>query len=263
MPPLRLAVLEADTPVPRTDQTYHGYLGVFRHLFSRAAAPAPLDDLLVLTGHDVVCDGRLRPGSPAYPSLDDVDALLITGSKHNAFDDDAWILRLVAFVRAALEHPRGIKVVGICFGHQVIARALGTPVGRSDRGWEVSVTETRLTPLGRSVFFGSSAAEAGADRDTLSLQQMHRDQVLGLPEGAQLLASTDVCPNHGFLIPGRVITVQGHPEFTADIMREILDLRRGKGIFPDDVYDDGIQRNGDHHDGVLVAKAMLRFLQQS
>ncbi|KAL1836506.1 hypothetical protein VTJ49DRAFT_5064 [Mycothermus thermophilus] len=268
--PLRLAILEADTPVPLTHAHYHGYLGVFRHLFTRAASPTPLDSIITLTGHDVVSNGHARPNSPAYPSLDDVDAILITGSKHTAFADDEWVVRLVDFVRSALEHPRRIKIVGICFGHQIVARALGTEVGRSDAGWEVSVTETKLTPLGKSVFFGSpsssssssSSSEVSTNRDTLSIQQMHRDQVLGLPEGAQLLASTDVCPNHGFLIPGRVITVQGHPEFTADIMREILDLRHEAGIFPDDVYASGVERNGDHHDGVLVARAILRFLQE-
>ncbi len=89
---------------------------------------------------------------------------------------------------------------------------------------------------------------------------MHRDQVFGLPEGAELLASTPACPNHGFLIPGRVITVQGHPEFTADIMREILDLRHGTGLFSDDLYQAAVARNGDHHDGVLIAQVFLKFL---
>ena len=87
MPPLRLAILEADTPVPAANDKYKGYFGVFKHLFARAVSPAPLESALALTGHDVVHN----PDS-SYPSLDDVDAILITGSKYNAFDDDDWIV---------------------------------------------------------------------------------------------------------------------------------------------------------------------------
>jgi hypothetical protein len=148
MPPLRLAILEADTPVPAANEKYGGYFGVFKHLFSRAVSPAHLESELTLTGHDVVHN----PDS-AYPSLDDVDAILITGSKFNAFDDDAWILTLVEFVRKALVHER-VRVVGICFGHQIVARVMGTLVARSDQGWELSVTETRLTERGKELFPG-------------------------------------------------------------------------------------------------------------
>ena len=149
MPPLRLAILEADTPVPAAHARYHGYFGVFSHLLARAVAPAPLTSVLDLTGHDVVAN----PSPSAYPALDAIDAILITGSKHNAFDDDPWIIALVEYVHRVLAHGR-VRVVGVCFGHQIVARALGVAVGRCDAGWEVSVTETRLTEKGREVFGG-------------------------------------------------------------------------------------------------------------
>lgn len=91
---------------------------------------------------------------------------------------------------------------------------------------------------------------------------MHRDQVFGVPPGAEVLASTDKCPNHGFLLPGRAITVQGHPEFTADIMEELLELRHESGLFADDLYQSGKERNGGHHDGIFMAQAFLKFLQE-
>ncbi|KAL2132653.1 hypothetical protein VTI74DRAFT_3558 [Chaetomium olivicolor] len=244
---LRLAILEADTPVPRANARYNGYFGVFRHLLSRAVAPSPLESVLTLSGHDVV-----HNPSTAYPSLDSVDAVLISGSKYNAFDDDEWIVTLVEYVRKALLDGR-VRVIGVCFGHQIVARAMGALVKRSDRGWEVSVVETRLTEKGREVFGG---------RETLKIQQMHRDQVFSVPAGAELLASTDKCPNHGFLVPKKVITVQGHPEFTEDIMREILELRHESGLLTDEVYQSGMERNGDHHDGVFMAQVFVRFLQE-
>jgi GMP synthase-like glutamine amidotransferase len=93
------------------------------------------------------------------------------------------------------------------------------------------------------------------------IQQLHRDQVFGLPAGAELLAETDKCPNHGFVIPKRVITVQGHPEYAADIMAEVLELRHESGLFTDELYQSGKARNSDHHDGVLMAQVFLKFLR--
>jgi hypothetical protein len=90
---------------------------------------------------------------------------------------------------------------------------------------------------------------------------MHRDQAFGVPPNATLLASTPLCPNHGFLIPSRLITVQGHPEFTPDIMQEILQTRHATGLFSDEVYESGMARRSDNHDGVLMARAFLKFLR--
>jgi hypothetical protein len=91
---------------------------------------------------------------------------------------------------------------------------------------------------------------------------MHRDQAFGVPPGATLLASSTKCPNHGFLLPGHVITVQGHPEFSSDIIQEILEARHATGLFTDDVYQSGMARRSDPHDGVLMARAFLKFLQE-
>ena len=90
---------------------------------------------------------------------------------------------------------------------------------------------------------------------------MHQDQVYGIPAGSHLLASTEKCPNHGFVIPGRAITVQGHPEFTEDIMRELLELRHESGLFSDEIFSNGMRRNADDHDGVFMAKGFIKFLQ--
>lgn len=264
MAPIRLAILEADTPVPQANEKYKGYLGIFTHLFRRAVDPEPLESILTITGHDIVAFP-----STAYPDLDSIDAVLITGSKYNSFDNDDWILSLVEFTRKALIHPR-VKVIGVCFGHQIVARAMGCLVQRSDKGWEVSVTETTLTDKGKQIFGNHQSLVRCPSPLSLSpilitihqkIQQMHRDQVYGIPAGAQLLASTEKCPNHGFLVPNRVITIQGHPEFTSEIMNEILVLRHGTGLFTDEVYESGVQRNGDHHDGVDVTKVFIQFLQ--
>lgn len=147
--PLRLAILLADTPQPKTNEKYGGYRGVFTALLEAASKtldpPQELEQLVTITAHDVVNDLN------SYPKLEDVDALLLTGSKHTAFEDDEWIQKLTAFTKEAIDGGR-VKVVGVCFGHQIVGRATGAKLGRSDKGWEVAVTDVDLTEEGKNFF---------------------------------------------------------------------------------------------------------------
>ncbi|KAH6659104.1 class I glutamine amidotransferase-like protein [Truncatella angustata] len=247
-PPIRLAILECDTPVPSVQEKYDngGYGAVFTDLFRRATAPEPVESVLELSAHDVV-----NQYETAYPDPEALDAVLISGSKHNSFESDEWILRLVQYTRRLLEGGR-VRVIGVCFGHQIVARAMGAEVGRSVRGWEISVVEMALTEQGKKIF----------GRNTLKIQQMHRDAVFAHPEGTIPLAHTDVCAVQGFYIPQRVIALQGHPEFTEFIVTELLHLRHGQKIFSDELYEDAIGRVGNEHDGVLIARAFLKFLRE-
>ncbi|KAI1434490.1 putative class I glutamine amidotransferase [Xylaria sp. CBS 124048] len=245
--PIRLAILEADTPIAGIAATYQSYGGVFKHLFKRACAslprPVPLESELSLSAHDVVND------LTSYPDPDTIDAILITGSKYDAFSNDEWVLRLVEFTKRCLEGGR-IRAIGVCFGHQIIGRALGAELARNTLGWEISVVELELTNEGKKLF--------GLNK--MSIHQMHRDIVLSLPPGAIRLAQTDICANQAMYIPGRMLSVQGHPEFTQEMVREILEARKYGGVLGDDVYKDGIDRVANQHDGVAIAQAFLRFL---
>ncbi|KAI1386082.1 class I glutamine amidotransferase-like protein [Hypoxylon trugodes] len=249
IPPIRLAILEADTPVPGIQSKFGSYGGVFEYLFARGCKsfkpPVPLSAVLKLSYHDVVHDPT------SYPDLNTIDAILISGSKHNAFDQDPWILELVKYTRKCLDSGR-VRVIGVCFGHQIVGLAMGTPVGTNLRGWELSVVEHNLTEEGKK-FFGL---------EKLSIHQMHRDIVHKLPPGVIALASTDICPVQAMYAPRRLITVQGHPEFTKDMVGEILQRRYDGGILSPDIYKDGMRRVGNEHDGVAVARAFIRFLRE-
>lgn len=89
---------------------------------------------------------------------------------------------------------------------------------------------------------------------------MHKDIVYTFPPDADQLASTAVCENQGMYIKNRIITVQGHPEFTREIEEEIIKARYGQGIFTEELYKDAMRRVQDHDDGIVVAQAFLRFL---
>lgn len=89
---------------------------------------------------------------------------------------------------------------------------------------------------------------------------MHKDMVYDYPEGVEELGYTEKCPVQGMYKKGKVITVQGHPEFTKDIVEELLESRHAQGIFDDITYEEAMGRVANRHDGVAVAAAFLRFL---
>jgi GMP synthase-like glutamine amidotransferase len=264
--PIRLAILECDTPLPNTQAKYDSYGGVFTTLLHRACTSLKLSPAttLAITCHDVV---NSSPLDSAYPSFESIDAILITGSRYNSFDNTPWILALVQYVKTALlEHPR-IKVIGVCFGHQIVGRALGAEVGRAPAGWELAVTQVSLTPLGRTLF----SPPDGPATESISIHQMHRDIVFALPPQSpsspaaalpkiEPLGFTEKCQVQGMYIPHRLITVQGHPEFNAEIVEEILRSRHGMGIFDDATFGAAMGRVGREQDGVRVAEGFVRFL---
>ena len=127
---------------------------------------------------------------------------------------------------------------------------MGARVDRSDRGWEISVVPMSLTSRGKELF----------GQDDMSLHQMHRDVVYVYPEGVEELAYSSRCAVQGMYVRNRLITVQGHPEFTDEIVTELLEARHASGVFDDEMYRDGMRRVGDRHDGVAVSRAFIKFL---
>ncbi|CAO2654720.1 Nn.00g114530.m01.CDS01 [Neocucurbitaria sp. VM-36] len=242
--PLRIAILQCDTPPADVVAEYGKYDRIFTTLLNTAAEAmglSPKHDL-ELSAFDVVTEQE-------YPDLDNVDAVLISGSKHNSFDNDPWILKLVDFTEKALKQDR-VRIIGVCFGHQILGRALGVKVGRSDDGWEIAVLPVELTAKGKEIF----------QQDSLAIHQMHKDIVFEYPEGVEKLGGSPRCLVQGMYKQGRFISVQGHPEFNEGIVRHLVKMRNQQGIFTDEQARDALERVGKVHDGVNIAKAFLRFL---
>lgn len=162
-----------------------------------------------------------------------------------------------------------MRLLGVCFGHQIIGRALEVDVDRSDRGWEVAVVPVELTPRGKEVFGLdrlvrlTSDWQRGTSRLTLrgqNIHQMHRDIVYTLPAGVEALGRTPRCEVQGMYVQGRLLTVQGHPEFDGEIEEELIQRRYEQGVFDMGMYKDAMGRVRREHDGVVVGAAFLRFL---
>lgn len=174
-------------------------------------------------------------------------------------------MKLVEFVKkvyTTTEKP----IVGICFGHQIIGRALGAKVAVSPGGWEVCVDRINLNETGQKLLGVSSLVsttnpfhEASLTKEQ-GLHQMHRDAVLEVPEGLVSLGSSSRCEVQGLYKPGRIISFQAHPEFDDFIMQEIMEARYAQQIFSKEMYEEGITRARAHHDGLLVAAKIWEFL---
>lgn len=147
-------------------------------------------------------------------SVHDADGWLITGSRHGVYEDHPWIPPLEDFIRAA--YDAHVPLVGICFGHQIVAQAMGGKVERYPGGWAVGATDYD---------FGG---------ETLTLNAWHRDQVVEKPANAQVIAANDFCANAALLYDDRALTVQAHPEFRPEFVDGLMQTR-GKGLVPDEL----------------------------
>lgn len=146
------------------------------------------------------------------PSTVNPDELyLVPGSLDSAYDDKPWIVSLLHWIEKA--YCRGAKMMGVCFGHQVIARALGGEVRKYDGGFGAGVRQSRVIDDEMKRFFPD---------ERMRLLYSHHDQVMALPDGATRCATSDFCLNESYRIGRQVVTFQGHPEFTVAYSRHLL-----------------------------------------
>jgi GMP synthase (glutamine-hydrolysing) len=207
---MRIGLLVCDHVRPELRGISGDYEDMFRRLF------AGHDDV------DIVAYDVVAGAMPSEP--EECDAWLTTGSRYSVNDDETWIRALEGFVRrvAAAEVP----FIGICFGHQLLAKALGGSVVRSGHGWGVGVKEVAVPP------------ELGLG-DTYRVLTSHQDQVETIPLGAEILGWNEHCPVSMFRVGSGMLGIQGHPEFDTAYSRALMELRRGKAI-PEPVVEEGL-----------------------
>lgn len=183
------------------------------------------------------------------PHLDACDAYLITGSQYGVNDDYAWIRGLEEFICHLKKSTK--KLVGVCFGHQLIAKALGGKVISYPQNWGIGMS---INELQRQKEWMKPTIEQ------FNLLVSHQDQVVILPPNTEVLAGSAFCPYYMLQVADQFLTIQGHPEFTKDYC-EALILKR-KAIFEEDKVKEAIKSLELNSDSRLIAQWIVNFLTQ-
>lgn len=204
---MRIGVLEAGPVNPQIIEEYGPYTPMFERLL-RLADPD-------ITVERVVCYEGELPNS-----VTDADGWMITGSVYGAYEARAWYPAFETFLRDAVGAK--VPVAGVCFGHQILAQALGGRVVKSEKGWGLGAQD--YTMRARPAW----AAPLG---DGFTNYAVHQDQVIEVPPGATVVAGNTFCPiaalAYGDPDAPDAISVQPHPEFGQGFVERILDMREG------------------------------------
>ena len=171
----------------------------------------------------------------------DADGWLITGSRHGAYEDHPWIPPLEDFIRACF--AARVPMIGVCFGHQIIAQAMGGKVEKFAGGWSVGAVDYPL------------------DGETYTINAWHQDQVVEKPQTAEVISSTDFCANAALLYDDVFWTIQPHPEYDHDFIEGLIN-HRGKGVVPDEQLAAASAKLGSPLGRGAVADKMRAFLQK-
>ena len=158
------------------------------------------------------------------------DGWIVTGSPHGVYEDHSWIPTVSQLINDI--YNANMPIFGVCFGHQLIAQALGGHVEKSIKGWGLGLHTYKID---------NSASYMGNLSEELTLNICHQDQVLQLPENSTLYASSEFCENAGFYIKDKVLTMQAHPEFKVDFTEALLNARR-EVIIPKEFTDPALKK---------------------
>ena len=226
---IRIAILKTGAPPPALAETHGDYPAMFGTL---------LGDSFQTTVFDV------QQGE--WPDPVAFDGAIITGSAAGVYEDEVWIGALLDWIRLA----RGeLKLVGVCFGHQAMAQALGGRVEKSDKGWGVGLH--RYDVVAQTSWMTPDAA-------TVAIPVSHQDQVVAVPAEARVTLGSAFTPYAGLAWGGDAISFQGHPEFTPAYASDLTAGRRGR-IEPA-VVDRALESLAGPNDRALVAAWIRGFL---
>ncbi len=240
---MRIGIFQVDSVMPEFIDHFGNYPQMFESMFSDAALE---HERLSFKNYDI------QKGE--FPKqIDECDAYVITGSKNSVYEALDWIRDLENQVIEL--HKARKKLVGICFGHQLIAHCLGGESGLSPHGWAVGVQTSEITcDVDSQMDWMEPAVEK------FNLISSHKDQVLKLPDDARVYCESTACPVGGFSLGEHIITFQGHPEFSAAYSSELMNFRRD--LLGESCYSLGQASLQKPLDRTLVARWILNFIAE-
>lgn len=209
-----VAILQYDHTLEKYRDRFGDYPEMIQRMFKGTAQPLFFDT------YDCKC-GQFPPDINKY------DFYITTGSKASAFEELEWVKESIQFIQLLYKYKK--KLIGICFGHQLMAMALEGKVERSEKGWGVGIARNRV--IANPQWMSKKTSK-------IDILVSHQDQITELPSETLLIAESDFCPFFAVQWGEHFLSIQGHPEWNREYSRTLMNDRRD--IIPADIIDSGL-----------------------
>lgn len=237
---MKVAILKCDEVLEELQPQFGDYSDMIQRMFD------VIDDAFEFEIFDV--------RQSMYPQdINTYDFYITTGSKVGVYEDIPWIQGFIEFIQLLDRQKK--KLIGICFGHQAIAKAFGSTVEKTDKGWGIGVAVNRI--VARPDWMQNELKE---NKSELNIIVSHQDQLITLPKQALVIAESDFCPYFIVQWNSHILSIQGHPEFSSDYSRAMMDRR--KAIIPPQRIKAGLDSLSIEPDNALFTRWIMAFVKQ-
>lgn len=232
---MNAAILQCDNVLPKFQARFGDYPEMIEQMLHKVDLPLSFDTYNCKQGE--------------FPAdIHKYDFYLTTGSKASVYDDKQWIQRLIQFIKKLDKHEK--KLIGICFGHQLIAVARGGKVERSDKGWGIGISTNLIS---------AHPDWLPAKADKINILVSHQDRITDLPDDALVIAKSDFCPFFIVQWGKHFLSIQGHPEWEPEYSRALINERRA--IIPGERIKTGLDSLQKEPDNLLFTRWIMEFIR--
>ena len=231
---MKIALLLCDHVRPELQVEHQDYPDMFIKLFKAVEPNIKVETFAVVDS--------------IFPNtLHGFDAWLVSGSRHSTLDDLPWIHQLSELILNLVSQKQ--KIIGVCFGHQLIAQTLGGKVEESNKGRGIGMSTNQIYHKPNWLT---------ADANSFNLIVSHKDQVTLTPESAELIAGSDFCKNYLLQYGNLIFTIQGHPEFSKSYIKALMEIRKAQ--YPSQTYKKANQSLDLVCHDIQIAQWIIQFI---
>ncbi len=232
---MKAAILICDDVLEKFQPQFGHYRDMIRCMFDHIDDPIEFEDF----------DCR----QSNYPKeIEGYDFYITTGSKASVYENRPWIQKLIQFVQHLDTHKK--KLIGICFGHQLIAMSCNGMVEKSSKGWGVGIATNRIV---------ATPDWMSKKKTDLNIIVSHQDQITALPDDASVIAESDFCPFFMVQWSDHFLSIQGHPEWDTAYSRTLINARRA--IIPPERVEVGLDSLKIEPDNRLFTYWVMDFVK--
>ena len=234
---MKAAILQYDSVMEKFMHRFGDYPEMIQQMFNGADLPLSFDTYNCKEGQ--------------FPTdINKYDFYITTGSKASVYEELQWVEKSIQFIQLLDKHKK--KLIGICFGHQLMAMACGGMVERSKNGWGVGVARNRV--ISTPEWMNTRISE-------IDILVSHQDQITELPDDTLVIAESDFCPFFIVQWGRHFLSIQGHPEWSRDFSRTIMNER--KAIIPKATIDAGFDSLDVEPENTIFVQWILDFIKRN